>query len=107
VPQAERHGLLDVGGDPAAPAGEAQVAERARLLQRHLRPHVGHLVEEEREADLGLRDAEAAQVPVDHRLAELGQPGACGLHAIAVGHVQEMHSWHATTLTQLSDMDQY
>ena len=67
-----------------------------RLGQRDLRPHVGHLVEQEREADLGLGHAEPAQIEVDHRLAELRQPGPGGLHAVAVGDVKEVNLWHAS-----------
>jgi hypothetical protein len=46
-------------------------------------------VEQEREAGLGLGDAELAQVEVDHRLAELGQVDPGRLDAVAVGHVEE------------------
>ena len=67
--------------------------------QGHVGPDVGRLVEQEREAQLGLGHTESAQVEVDHRLAELGQPGPCRLHAVAVGHVEEVNRWHGTTMT--------
>jgi len=61
---------------------------RARFAQ------VGHLVEQEREAGLGLGDAEPSQVEVDNRLAELGQVDPGCLDAVAVGHVEEVDPWH-------------
>src|SRR6202034_4598978 len=56
--------------------------------------YIGRLVEEEREAQHRLVYAELPQVEVDHDLAELGQAGAGGLHAVAVGHVKEMDGRH-------------
>ena len=99
--QAERQGGLDVAGDGPGPAGQAQVAERARLGQGEVGPQVGHLVEQEREAGLGLGDAELAQVEVDHRLAELGQVDPGRLDAVAVGHVEEVDPWHGVPLVAL------
>src|SRR6185437_14618930 len=95
VLKAQGQGLLDVGGHAPAPARQQQAAERAGLGQRHLSAHVRNLVEQEREADLGLRHAEPPKVEVHHRLTELGQPGPRGLHAVAVGHVEEVNVRHA------------
>ena len=94
VLEPELRRALHVTGDRAAPAGEPQVAERAGLRERGLRADVGHLVEQEREADLGLRDAQLAQVEVDHRLAELRQPGPGRLHPVAVRDVEEVDACH-------------
>jgi hypothetical protein len=94
VRQPERRGPLDVGRDGPAPPRQPQVTEGPGAGQRHVGPDVGHLVEQEREADLRLRHAQPAQVEVDHRLAELGQPGPRGLHAVAVGDIEEMNGRH-------------
>src|SRR4029450_9312010 len=37
---------------------------------------------------------EPAQVPLDHRLAELGEVDAGGLDAVAVGHVEQVDARH-------------
>ena len=58
APGLDRHRSLDVGRDGPAPAGQPKVAERARLRERQARPDVGHLVEQERESDLGLGHAQ-------------------------------------------------
>jgi hypothetical protein len=81
------HGGLDIGRHGPAPAGKAQVTECASLREGQARPHVGHLVEQEREADLGLGHAQPPQIEVDHHLAELGQARPRGLHPVPVGHV--------------------
>ena len=76
VAQPQRRRPLDIAGHRPAPAGQPQVPERARLGQGELRADIGHLVEQEREPDLGLGHPEPAQIEVDHRLAELGQAEA-------------------------------
>ena len=96
----DRHGGLDVGRDGPAPAGQPQVAERARLRQRQAGPDVGRLVEQEREPDLGLRHPQPPQVEVDHHLAELRQPRPRGLHPVPVGHVKKVDRWHTSRLTK-------
>ena len=86
-------GALDEGSLP-------ELAARVGVGERHLRADVGHLVEQEREADLGLRDPEPRQVHVDHRLAELGQAGPGRLDPVTVGDVQEVDAWHGIRLTR-------
>ncbi len=92
--QPERRRVLHVRGHRPAPARQPQRAERAGLGQGKVGPDVGHLVKQERKADLRLRHAQLAQVEVDHGLAELRQAGARGLHAVPVGHVEEVNNGH-------------
>jgi len=90
VAQPERDRAFHVGRDGAAPPGQSQRPEGTSLGQGNTGSDVGHLVKQEREADLGLGHAELGQVEVDHRLAELGQAGAGGLRAIAVRGAEVM-----------------
>jgi hypothetical protein len=91
----EWQGSLDIASDRPAPTGQAQRSEGTGVGQRDLGLDVRDLMEQERETDLGLRHPEAPQVEVDHRLAELAQPGPGCLNTVAVGDVEEMDPWHA------------
>jgi len=83
-------------------AVELQTVVIAGLRQGHVGPDVGDLVEQEREADLGLGHAQPAQVEIDHHLAELGQARPCRLHPVPVGHVEKMNRWHVSRLIKES-----
>src|SRR5260370_127463 len=96
VADAEPEAVVQWGsrGQRAAPAGQPQVTERTGAGERDLGADVGNLVEQGGKADLRLGDAEFAQIEVDHRLAELRQPGPGRLDAVAVGDVEEVDARH-------------
>jgi hypothetical protein len=94
VAQPQRQRTLNVSGHRPAPAGQPHRTERPGLGEGNVGPDVRHLMEEEREASLGLCHTQLGEVEVDHRLAELRQPRARGLHPVAVGHVEEVNDRH-------------
>jgi hypothetical protein len=85
-----RCSILD-GPDPAA---EAHAAEDAQAGQFEVGVQVVPFVVGHRESELGLEDAHAGHVQVDDRLLEFGEADAGRLHAVPIGHVNQVNRRH-------------